>query len=110
MQQRHSTKATGRRNSGQDRGNETRNPRDEIIGWLKDAYAMECGLEASLEKQSQNGDLTGFVRERATLHLQETRRHAEEVQGALQLLGSDTSVVKTGMGALAQAAKGIASA
>jgi len=87
----------------------TENLRDEIVNWLKDAYAMERGLESALEKQSRNDDLLPEVRERAATHLAETRRHAEEVQSALQSLGSDTSAIKTTLGTVVQTAKGLMS-
>src|SRR4051812_2164857 len=35
----------------------TKEMRDEIVDWLRDAYSMERGLETSLEKQSQDNDL-----------------------------------------------------
>ena len=83
--------------------------RDAIIDWLREAYAMERGLESALEKQSKNDDLNTSVRQRAAQHLQETRRHAEAVKGALQNLGTDTSALKTGLGVMAQATKGVGS-
>jgi ferritin-like metal-binding protein YciE len=112
MEQRHTGQTSGvrpRAQGGRD-SDAGRNPRDEIIDWRKDAYAMERGLESSLEKQSRNDHLDSMVRERATSHLAETRRHAEAVRAALQALGSDTSGLKTGMGMMTQAAKGIGSA
>lgn len=41
------------------------------------------------------------------MHLEETRRYAEDVQGFLQSLGANTSTLKTGMGMVAQLEKGI---
>ena len=70
---------------------------------------MERGLEGALEKQSKNKDLDPEIRERAATHLEETRGHAEQVRSMLQSLGSDTSVLKTSAGTLAQSAKGIMS-
>jgi len=83
--------------------------RDEIIDWLRDAYAMERGLEAALQKQSQKDELSPSVRQRAAAHLEETRRHAEEVKAALESLGTDTSKLKTGVGVTLQGMKGMAS-
>jgi ferritin-like metal-binding protein YciE len=83
--------------------------REEIIDWLRDAYAMERGLESSLKKQAENEELSSEVRERAASHLQETKRHAEQVRGALQSLDTDTSSLKTGLGSATQALKGIGS-
>jgi ferritin-like metal-binding protein YciE len=108
MQKRHTRTTVGRRGS-RNLPKETEGTRDEIVDWLKDAYAMERGLEKALEKQSKNDELSSMVRERAASHLEETRHHAEEVRSALQSLGSDTSALKTGMGNLAQTAKGVGS-
>lgn len=85
----------------------TQEMRDEIVDWLKDAYAMERGLETALQKQSNEESLAPHVRERASIHLEETKRHAEEVRSCLQRLGTDTSALKTGMGAIGQSAKGM---
>lgn len=82
--------------------------RDEIVDWLKDAYAMERGLESALEKQSKEESLAANVRERVSDHLEETKRHAEVVRSALQRLGTDTSALKTGLGVMGQSAKGMA--
>ena len=86
------------------------NVRDDIIDWLRDAYAMERALESALEKHSKNEDLSAEVRETAATHLQETRRHAEDIRALLQSLGTDTSGLKTGLGTIAQGFKGMASA
>lgn len=85
------------------------NARDEIIDWLRDAYAMERGLETTLKKQADKDDLMPQVRQRAATHLDETRRHAEEVKAVLQSLGTDTSSLKTGMGVMAEMTKGLGS-
>jgi ferritin-like metal-binding protein YciE len=109
MKQRHSTETTGVRNIRSGGADQTKEIRDEIIDWLKDAYAMERGMEGSLEKHSRNDELSPEVRERAATHLEETRRHAEQVRSALQALGTDTSTLKTSLGVMAQGAKGLSS-
>lgn len=86
------------------------NAHEEIIEWLKDAYGMERGMETSLQKQVNNVDLSPKVRNRASAHLQETRRHAEEIRTLLEGLGQDVSVLKTGVGVVAEATKGIVTA
>ena len=87
-----------------------RDIRDEIIDWLREAYAMERGLESALENQSKNDDVNPQVRNRAAAHLEETRRHADEVRSALQSLGTDTSSIKTGVGVMLQATKSLGTA
>jgi ferritin-like metal-binding protein YciE len=81
--------------------------RDEIVDWLRDAYSLERGLEASLEKQSKDNELAPEVRERAATHLEETKRHAEAVRACLQSLDADTSAMKTAMGTIGQGFKGL---
>jgi ferritin-like metal-binding protein YciE len=104
MKTRHTEKITSRTRTTSD---PTAEIRDEVVDWLRDAYAMERGLEGALKKQSENEDLTPGVRRRAASHLEETRRHAEAVKAALQSLGTDTSALKTGAGMVMQATKGL---
>ena len=84
--------------------------REEIVDWLRDAYAMEKGLERALEKQSKNDDLSSGLRTRVASHLEETRHHAELVRTALASLDADTSGLKTSLGIVAQATKGMGTA
>ncbi|MDQ6654796.1 MAG: ferritin-like domain-containing protein, partial [Verrucomicrobiota bacterium] len=46
------------------------------------------------------------VRERARIHLDETREHAERVARCLEMLGSSPSTIKSGMGQMIEIAKG----
>jgi ferritin-like metal-binding protein YciE len=85
------------------------NAREEIVDWLRDAYAMERGLETTLQKQADNDSLVPQVRQRARVHLEETRRHAESVKSVLQSLGSDISGIKTGLGLMTEFTKGLGS-
>ena len=81
--------------------------RDELIDWLRDAYAMERGLEITLQKQAESEELSATLRQQARIHLQETRSHAEAVQGCLQQLGADTSTIKTGIAKAMETVKGL---
>jgi len=80
--------------------------RDELIDWLRDAYAMERGLEITLRKQSESDEVLPVVRERAGFHLEETRRHAEEVRRCLETLGADVSSIKAGVAQTVETFKG----
>ncbi|HWH70945.1 MAG TPA: DUF892 family protein [Candidatus Sulfotelmatobacter sp.] len=84
-----------------------REVREHIIDWLREAYAMEKGLEAYLKKVTTKDQVSHLVKTAATAHLEETRRHAEVVKAMLETLGSDTSALKTGVGMMAQATKGL---
>ncbi|MDB6150586.1 MAG: hypothetical protein JWQ44_2034 [Chthoniobacter sp.] len=68
---------------------------------------MERGLEITLQKQAQNEDLHGALRQQSATHLEETRRHAEAVKACLESLGSDTSTIKTGMAKVMETVKGL---
>jgi ferritin-like metal-binding protein YciE len=81
--------------------------RDVIISWLKDAYAMERGMEGTLTKATNESDLLAETRAGAKLHLEQTKHHAEEVRSVLQSLGEDTSALKTSMGVVGQLTKGV---
>ena len=81
--------------------------RDEVIEWLQDAYGMERGLEVTLNKQAENSDVHRAVRERARIHLDETREHAERVGRCLEMLGSSASSVKSATGQMTQMGHGL---
>src|SRR5262245_47634992 len=78
------------------------NPREEVIHWLRDAYAMECAVEASLERQASDGNLDPSVRARARFHLDETQHHADLLKACLEKMGAGTSTSKTGLAAAAK--------
>jgi len=82
-------------------------PREEIIDWLNDAYSMERGLEVTLRKQGENDDVHRAIRERARIHLDETKTHAERVGQCLEMLGSSPSTVKSASGQMMEMAKGM---
>jgi len=86
------------------------NTKEELIDWLRDAYAMERGLEVTLEKMADNADAQPEVRDRLRLHLQETKGHAEEVKACLESLGADTSALKTTLAEGMEMLKGLGSA
>lgn len=82
------------------------NTKDEVIAWLRDAYAMERGMEVTLRKMADSDSHTPECREAAAQHLEETRQHAQTVEALLHSLGSDTSSVKTGLGIMTETVKG----
>src|SRR4051812_43385729 len=78
---------------------------DELISWMNDAYAMERALEITLEKQSRNEELHAAIRERAAIHLDETRAHAERLEGCLRTLGTEPSTLKAAAAQTLETAK-----
>lgn len=82
------------------------NAKDEVIDWLRDAYAMERGLEVVLKKAANREIYPNVIRFATGKHLEETRQHADMLAGLLKSLGSDTSNIKTGAGVMANALAG----
>jgi len=86
------------------------NAKDEIIDWLRDAYAMERGLELTLKRISESDKHSEECRRAAGLHLAETEHHAQTVEALLKSLGADTSAVKTSIGLTMETVKGLSTA
>src|SRR5213596_1286622 len=83
--------------------------REEVIDWLSDAYAMERGLQVMLRKQAENDEAHPAIRERARIHLDETKEHARRLERCLELLGSSASSVKSATGQTIEMGKGLMS-
>jgi len=83
--------------------------RDAVIDWLQDAYAMESALEVMLRKQSENDQVLHAVRERARIHLDETRQHSERLSRCLEILNSSPSTLKSATGQIIEVGKGFMS-
>lgn len=58
---------------------------------------METGLVEVLEHQVKDAQDYPQVQARLQQHLEQTRRHADLVQGCVEQLGGDTSSLKSGM-------------
>ena len=84
--------------------------KEELIEWLRDAYAMEKAMELALKKQVENQTVAMLVREQAAKHLSETQHHAEMVGACLKKLGSETSTLKTAMAKGLEIMKGASTA
>ena len=82
------------------------NAREEVIDWLRDAYAMERGLEVVLKKAANREIYPNIIRFATGKHLEETRQHGDMVATLLKSLGSDTSTIKTSAGLMANAMAG----
>jgi ferritin-like metal-binding protein YciE len=75
-------------------------PRETLMGWLNDAYAMEKGLVQVLENHANDVKDRPEMYRRIAQHLEETKMHAERVRDCVQHLGGDVSTMKTAMGAV----------
>src|SRR3954465_15503871 len=77
-----------------------RDPRETLIGWLNDAYAMEKGLVQVLENHADDGKDRPEMYRKIAQHLEQTKMHADRVRECVERLGGSTSTVKTAMGAV----------
>jgi ferritin-like metal-binding protein YciE len=75
-------------------------PRDTLIGWLNDAYAMEKGLVQVLENHANDVKDRPEMYRKIAEHLEKTKMHAERVRDCVERLGGSTSTVKTAMGSV----------
>jgi ferritin-like metal-binding protein YciE len=74
------------------------NTKEHLVDWLRDAHAMEMSAISILERQESRlesyPDMLAKVREHVTI----TRSQAERLEGLLQHLGDDTSMLKDAAG------------
>lgn len=75
-------------------------PRETLIGWLNDAYAMEKGLVQVLENHANDVKDRPEMYRKIAEHLEKTKMHAERVRDCVERLGGSTSTVKTTLGAV----------
>lgn len=63
--------------------------RKQLIAWLTDAHAMELSLLKVLENHAADAKDHPEIRQKDEQHAAETRRHAEQVERCLEILGQD---------------------
>jgi len=68
-----------------------------LLGWLKDAYAMETSLVTVLENHAKDAQKIPQVHARIQQHITETRRHVDLVKSCIERLGGDAPVLKSGI-------------
>lgn len=86
------------------------NSKDNLIDWLRDAYAMESQAIEMLERQAERIKSYPDVLAKVQEHIQVSNRQADRLKQSLQRLGADTSAIKTGIAMLmgnAQSLSGI---
>ena len=71
---------------------------DQLTTWLNSAYAMEKSMVQVLENHAKDAKELPEVRQRDEQHLEETRRHAQQIERCLELLNEKPSKTKTAMG------------
>ncbi len=80
----------------------------QLIAWLNDAYAMETSLAKVLQNHAKDANDFPEVRARDEQHLEETRRHAEQVAQCLAYFGEKPSAMKGMMGTVMGKVQGVA--
>jgi ferritin-like metal-binding protein YciE len=81
--------------------------RDNIISWLRDAYAMEVHAVEMLQRQSERLKNYPEFEARVKQHVKESEGQAEILRNCLQSLGTDVSSIKAGAGWLGGNLQGI---
>ncbi|MER8439417.1 DUF892 family protein [Mesorhizobium sp. M1312] len=84
--------------------------REWLVQWLRDAHAMEEQAETMLNGQLSRLESYPELRERISLHLNETRGQAARLRTCLERMGEDTSTLKDAGGkllAMAQSLSGV---
>lgn len=80
----------------------------QLVAWLNDAYAMEHSLAQVLRSHAADATPHPELQARGERHLEETRRHADEVARCLAFLGEKPSAVKGMMGTVMGKVQGVA--
>jgi ferritin-like metal-binding protein YciE len=80
---------------------------ETVLAWLNDAHALELNLVQVLEHRVSDTKDHPHIQTRIQQHLEQTRRHAELVQGCIERLGGSTSALKSGMGKIGGFFQGI---
>ncbi|TIP93697.1 MAG: DUF892 family protein, partial [Mesorhizobium sp.] len=68
--------------------------------WLRDAHAMEEQAETMLSGQIERLENYPELRDRMTLHLEETRQQAKRLEQCLDRMGEGSSTLKDAGGKL----------
>jgi ferritin-like metal-binding protein YciE len=82
----------------------------QIIAWLRDAYAMEQSLENVLQLQINDSKEVPDVQARLEQHLAQTREHSAKVKAALSGMGETTSALKSAAGNIMGLMQGVSMA
>jgi ferritin-like metal-binding protein YciE len=69
-------------------------PKEHLIHWLRDAYAMESQAVSLLETQAGRLETYPDARAKVQEHLRQTQRQRQDVEDCLAKLGSDPSTLK----------------
>ncbi len=85
-------------------------PKEQLISWLNDAYAMEEQITKVLENHAKDAKDHPTLQARLQQHLEETRRHADLDKQMIQQLGGETSSLKSGISGMMGRMQGMTTA
>ena len=68
--------------------------RDLVLTWLRNAHAMEKALEEVLQRHVEDAQAHADIQSGLESHLDETRRHAEQVAECIDAMGGKVSKAK----------------
>lgn len=81
-----------------------------LVAWLKDAYAMEHSMARAMERHVAEAVFFPAFQLKLHEHLEETRRHADLVEGCLERHGEKASALRATLADVREAVKGLAAA
>ena len=79
-----------------------------VLSWLKDAHAMEAGALPTLQHHADTAQNYPEVRQKLLQHHEQTRHHAELVEGCLERLGTHPATFKEAVGTTVGRVTGLA--
>jgi ferritin-like metal-binding protein YciE len=85
-------------------------PKERLLDWLRDAYAMEEQAETMLSGQAQRIKNYPELKTKIEEHLKETQVQAQAIKACIARLGGSTSAIKAASGkmmAMGQALSGM---
>ncbi|MDI6838348.1 MAG: DUF892 family protein [Rhizobiaceae bacterium] len=81
--------------------------RDNYIGWIRDAHAMEEQALTMLSSQAERLDNYPELRTRIEHHIEETRGQSQALERVLDRLDDDTSMLKVAAGKFSATMQGL---
>jgi ferritin-like metal-binding protein YciE len=76
----------------------SKDPKETLLSWLNDAYAMEKNLTQVLENHANDVKDHPDAYRKITEHLEKTKLHADRVEQCIARLGGSTSSFKSVVG------------
>jgi ferritin-like metal-binding protein YciE len=83
------------------------NSKKWLTQWLRDAHAMEEQAETMLQSQIDRLESYPELRDRLSLHLDETRKQGQRLEQCLEKIGEGTSTLKDAGDKLVATAQGL---